>query len=84
MIYKIDAPKNFVTALGLSQNVWRFHEYKKNITKIQRKMPIHLKTTFYNPGQNIWYKVEKSSKNGQDFKSLLSNLACFLTAIVKV
>ena len=37
-----------------------------------------------NPGQSIWYKVEKSSKVGQDFKSLLSNFACFLTAIVKV
>ena len=31
----------------------------------------------YNPGQNIWYKVEKSSKVGQDFKSLLSNLRVF-------
>ena len=38
----------------------------------------------YNPGQNIWYKVQKSSKAGQDFKSLLSNFACLLTAIVKV
>ena len=38
----------------------------------------------YNPGQNIWHKVEKSSKAGQDFRSLLSNFACFLTAIVKV
>ena len=38
----------------------------------------------YNPGKNIWHKVKKSSKIGQDFKSLLSNFACFLTAIVKV
>ena len=37
----------------------------------------------YNPGQNIWHKVKKSSKIGQDFKNLLSNFAC-LTAIVKV
>ena len=37
----------------------------------------------YNPGQNIWHKVQKSSKIGQDFKSLLHNFACFLTAIVK-
>ena len=36
-----------------------------------------------NPGQNIWHKVKKSSKIGQDFKNL-SNFACFLTAIVKV
>ena len=33
---------------------------------------------------NIWHKVKKSSKVGQDFKILLSNFACFLTAIVKV
>ena len=38
----------------------------------------------HNPGQNIWYKVEKSSKVGHDFKSSLSNFACFLTAVVKV
>ena len=37
-----------------------------------------------NAGQNIWHKVKKSSKIGQDFKNLLSNFACFLTAIVKV
>ena len=36
-----------------------------------------------NPGQNIWQKVKKSIKMGQDFKNLLSNIACFLTAIVK-
>ena len=37
-----------------------------------------------NPGQNIWHKVEKSSKAGQDLRSLLSTFACFLTPIVKV
>ena len=37
-----------------------------------------------NPRQNIWHKVEKCSKVGQDFKSLLSNFACFLRAIVKL
>ena len=35
-------------------------------------------------GQNIWHKVKKSSKIGQNFKNLLSNFACFLTDIVKV
>ena len=38
----------------------------------------------YNPGQNIWKKVKKFSKTGQDYKNLISNFACFLTAIVKV
>ena len=38
----------------------------------------------YSPGQNIWHKVKKSSKTGQDFKSLLSDVARFLKAIVEV
>ena len=38
----------------------------------------------YNPGQNIWNKLEKSSKTGQDEKSLISTFACFLTATAKV
>ena len=38
----------------------------------------------YNPGQNIWNKIEKSTKTGQDKKSLISTLACFLTATAKV
>ena len=43
-----------------------------------------LKTRFiYNPGQNIWKKIEKSSKTGQDKKSLISTFASFLTATAK-
>ena len=38
----------------------------------------------YNSGQNIWNKIGKSSKTGQDKKSLISTFACFLTAIAKV
>ena len=37
-----------------------------------------------NPGQNIWQKLKKSSKIGQDFENLLCNFACFLRAIAKV
>ena len=36
----------------------------------------------YNPGRNIWHKVKKYSKIGQDFKNVISNFAGFLTAIV--
>ena len=36
------------------------------------------------PMQNIWNKLEKSSKTGQDKKSLISTFACFLTATTKV
>ena len=38
----------------------------------------------YNPGQNIWHKVKRYNKTGQDFKNIISNFACFLTAIVNV
>ena len=38
----------------------------------------------WNPGQNIWNKIEKSSKTEQVKKSLISPFACFLTAITKV
>ena len=41
-------------------------------------------TFFYNPGQNIWHKLKKYIKIGQDFKNVISNFACFLTAIVNV
>ena len=39
-----------------------------------------------NPGQNIWKKIEKSSKIGQDKKSYISTstFTCFLTIIFKV
>ena len=37
-----------------------------------------------NPGQSIWRKMEKSIKNGQEKKSLVSVFACFLTVIRKV
>ena len=39
---------------------------------------------FCNPEQNIWNKMEWSSKTGQEKKSLVSVFACFLTAIGKV
>ena len=37
-----------------------------------------------NPSQNIWYNLKKYSKIGQGFKNVISNFACFLTAIVNV
>ena len=37
-----------------------------------------------NPGQNIWKKVEKCSKTGQDKKSLISTFMCLLNVIAKV
>ena len=37
-----------------------------------------------NPGQNIWQRVKKYSKIGQDLKNVIYNFACFLTAVVNV
>ena len=34
-----------------------------------------------NPGQNIWNKMEQSSNAGQEKKSLVSLVACSLSAI---
>ena len=62
-----------------------FIKNKGRIQKFKKKQEIHdifIKTN--NPGQNIWNKVEKSSKSGQDMKSLISTFACFLTTIAKV
>ena len=42
-----------------------------------------LKFGTYNLGQNIWNKIEKSSKPGQGKKILISTFVCFLTAIAK-
>ena len=35
------------------------------------------------PGQNIWNKIEKSSKTGQNKNKFDIFFACFLTAIAK-
>ena len=37
-----------------------------------------------NPVQNIWQKVKKPSKIGQDIKNLLPNFVFFLRAIARV
>ena len=39
---------------------------------------------FYNPGQSIWNKIEKSSKTGQDKKFDIYFCMFFLTATAKV
>ena len=44
----------------------------------------NFKAWAYNPGQYIWNRIEKSSKTGQDKKSLISTFECFLTATAKV
>ena len=38
---------------------------------------VNVNKKVYNPGQNIWNKIEKSSKTGQERKSLISTFECF-------
>ena len=58
---------------------------KITITKLTKKNCAMTSSVLgYNPGQDIWNKTEKSSKTGQDKKSLISTFACFLTAAAKV
>ena len=38
----------------------------------------------FNPVKNIWNKIDKSSKTGQEKKILITTLNCFPTAIAKV
>ena len=45
-------------------------------------MKFYIFKLIYNPGQNIWNKIEKSSKTGQDKKSLISTFACFLITLI--
>ena len=40
--------------------------------------------SIYNPRKNVWDKIEKSSKIGQDKKSWISPFRCFLTGTAKI
>ena len=51
---------------------------------LQEKTIYNLHLGIYNPGQNIWNKIETSSKSEPGKKSFISIFACFLTAIAKV
>ena len=44
---------------------------------------LDISVSVYNPSQNIWNRIGKSSKSGRDKKSLISTFACFLTATDK-
>ena len=48
------------------------------------KASLNFQVASFNPGQNIWHKVKRYYKTGQDFKNIISNFACFLTAIANV
>ena len=56
---------------------------ESNINTIAEELVSSENIASYNPMQDIWNKLEKSSKTGQDKKSLISTFACFLTATAK-
>ena len=47
-------------------------------------MFVILNKNCYNPAQNIWNKMEESTKTGQDKESLVYILACLFTATATV
>ena len=58
----------FIIKYGYKRIIFSFSKLASNSS--------HQRRTF-NPGQNIWNKIEKSSKTGQDKRSLLFTFACF-------
>ena len=57
-----------------------------NLFKLEQFNQLHKysekKLYIYNSGQNIWNRLEKSSKNGQDKRTLISASTCFLTTLI--
>ena len=49
----------------------------KKRKKMKITIEFYIFELVYNPGQNIWNKIEKYSKIGRDKKSLISTFACF-------
>ena len=56
----------------------------KTVRKVRKIIQKLREYRIYNPGQNIWNKMEESSKTGQEKKNLVSVFAYFLTDIDKV
>ena len=72
-------------------NMYHGKKTKKNYIQSKQKEKLFQNIIYIppvgrptNPMQNIWNKIEKSSKAGQDKKSLISTFAYFLTATAKV
>ena len=60
------------------------HTERGGFSYLKRIYIIYGSTILDNPGQNICNETEKSSKTGQEKKSLISTFVCLLTVIVKV
>ena len=63
-----------------------YMNFRIKVYTIPGYCPLHIQSLYfsYNPGQNIWNKMEKFSKTEEEKKGLVSIFACFLTAIAKV
>ena len=57
---------------------------ESNINTPAEELVLSENIASYNPMQNTWNKLEKSSKTGQHKKSMISTFVCFLTATAKV
>ena len=68
-----------------SSSLFRFGDGVESKSLRQVKIPVLMenKNSYYNPGQNIWNKMEQPSITGQEKKRLVSVFAYFLTATHK-
>ena len=57
-------------------NLFKLEQFNQLHKYIEKKLYI------YNSGQNIWNRLEKSSKTGQDKRTLISTFTCFLTCFL--
>ena len=60
-----------------------FHSHPIKISMNELLTSFHY-FIFYNFGQNIWNKIEKSSITRKEKNGLISIFVCFLTTIAKV
>ena len=67
-----------------SYNTDPFSSFVNFVVYVIKETKFRMKKQNYNPGQNIWQKLKRYNKIGQDFKNIISNFACFSTAIVNV
>ena len=67
---------NWIRLIQIGKTQIFFFDLKRYFS-LSKLIPSLFKSSSYNPSQNIWYKLKKCSKIGQDFKNVISNLACF-------
>ena len=77
-IWNFNAVTCFIFLLKIGQMLSSYRKFFKNWRLKETRPSCDKKFSCSdNHGQNIWNKIEKSSKIGQDKKSLISSFTCF-------